>query len=144
MSRTITSANSVFMISVPNVFSAPFYVQGYATDDAFDLGDSDPVEVRKGVDGRKSSGYTPYLIEQTIRLQADSPSIDAFETWLAAMDSAREDFPCDATITIQSVNKAYQMLNGSLTRALKMPPAKKVLDPLVYRISWDIVTPQLI
>lgn len=148
MSRTITSANSIFTLVVgagqTAVFTAPIQVQGFATDDAFDIEDANPVEVRKGVDGKKSSGYTPYMTKMSIHLQADSPSIDLFDAWLAAMDAIQEDITADGSIYIPSVGKVYTMLNGSITRVSKMPPNKKVLEPQVYEITWDRVIPALI
>lgn len=141
MARTITSANSIFTLT-PGVaagFVAPIQVQGFATDDAFDIEDVNPVEVRKGVDGKKSSGYTPYTVKQSIHLQADSPSIDLFDQWLNAMDSIREDITCGGSIVIPSVGKVYTLLNGSITRVSKMAPNKKVLEPQTYEITWDAV-----
>jgi hypothetical protein len=140
MARTITSANSVFTLT-SSIIVVPFQVQGFATDDAFDIGDAAPVEVRKGVDGKKSSGYTPYMVSQTVHLQADSPSIDLFEALLAAMDAAQEDFTLDGSIVIPSVGKVYTLVNGSLIRVSKAPPAKKVLEPQIYEIMWDKVFP---
>jgi len=145
MSRTITSANDVFIITVQGLatllgINPQFQLQGFATDDAFDIGDSSPVLVRKGVDGRKSSGYTPFLIEQTIHLQADSSSIDFFDNWLAAMNSIQEDLPCDGSIVSPSVGKIYTLSNGSMTRNLQMAPNKKVKEPQAYQITWDTVT----
>lgn len=145
MARTITSANSTFILTVgagaTAVFTAPIQVQGYATDDAFDIEDANPVEVRKGVDGKKSSGYTPYMVKQSIHLQADSPSIDLFDAWLSAMDAIREDITCNGSIEIPSVGKIYTLVNGSMTRVSKMAPNKKVLEPQTFEIVWDKVIP---
>lgn len=143
MARSITSANDVFTLVVgagqTAVFTAPIQVQGFATDDAFDIEDSKPVEVRKGVDGRKSSGYTPYLTPMVIHLQADSPSIDLFDAWIAAMDAIQEDITCDGSIVSPSVSKVYTLTNGSITRISKMAPNKKVKEPQTYEITWDKV-----
>lgn len=141
MARTITSANSIFTLVVGGVFLAPIRVQGFASDDAFDIEDANPVEVRKGVDGKKSSGYTPYMVKQSIHLQADSPSIDLFDAWIAAMDATQEDITCNGSILIPSVGKVYALVNGSITRISKMAPNKKVLEPQTYEITWDKVIP---
>lgn len=145
MARTITSANDTFIINVPGLgalvglSSDQFQVQGFASDDAFDIEDSNPVEVRKGVDGKKSSGFTPFLVKQVVHLQADSASIDIFDAWLAAMKSQQEDMPGDAQITSPSVGKIYTLTNGSLTRITQMAPNKKVKEPQTYEITWDVV-----
>lgn len=143
MARTITSANDVFTLVVgagaTALFTAPIQVQGFATDDAFDIEDSNPVEVRKGVDGKKSSGFTPFMVKQVIHLQADSASIDLFDQWLAAMKAIQEDITCDGSIVSPSVGKIYTLSNGSLTRISQMSPNKKVKEPQVYEITWDTV-----
>lgn len=143
MARTITSANDVFTLVVgagaTAVFTAPIQVQGFATDDAFDIEDSNPVEVRKGVDGKKSSGFTPFMVKQVIHLQADSASIDLFDAWLAAMKALQEDITCDGSIVSPSVGKIYTLSNGSMTRISQMAPNKKVKEPQVYEITWDRV-----
>lgn len=137
MARTLTSANSEFVINVPAVFAGPQVIQGYMTDDAFGAEDVNPVEAKIGVDGRKSSGYTPYLVKQLIHVQADSPSIDFFEQWLAALNAVRDDLTADdASIWAPSLGKAYAFTNGSLTRAKPMPDAKKIFDGQSYEITW--------
>jgi hypothetical protein len=141
MARSITSANSIFTLNVPDVFDAPFQLQQFKADDAFDTEDVNPVEVRKGVDGRKASGYTPYNTKQTIAFMADSLSIDFFEAWLQAMDQAQEDFTCSGRITLTGVGKSYILTNGSLSRAKKISDAKKVLEGVTYEITWDTVEP---
>lgn len=144
MARTITSANDTFILDVSGLgallgIATQFQVQGFASDDAFDIEDSNPVEVRKGVDGKKSSGFTPFLVNQVIHLQADSPSIDLFDAWLAAMKAQQEDIPCDGSIVSPSVGKIYTLRNGSMTRISQMPPNKKVKEPQTYQITWDVV-----
>ncbi len=144
MARTITSANDTFILDVAGLgallgIATQFKVQGFASDDAFDIEDSNPVEVRKGVDGKKSSGFTPFLVKQVIHLQADSPSIDLFDAWLAAMKAQQEDITCDGSIVSPSVGKIYTLRNGSMTRISQMPPNKKVKEPQTYEITWDQV-----
>jgi hypothetical protein len=144
MARTITSANDTFTLDVSGLgvllgIATQFQVQGFATDDAFDIEDSNPVEVRKGVDGKKSSGFTPFLVKQVIHLQADSASIDLFDAWLAAMKAQQEDITCDGSIVSPSVGKIYTLRNGSMTRISQMPPNKKVKEPQTYEITWDQV-----
>lgn len=137
MSRTLTSANSEFVITVPGVFAGPQFIQGYMTDDAFGTEDVSPAEAKIGVDGRKSSGYTPYLVKQLIHIQADSDSIDIFEQWLGALNAVRDDLTGDASIWAPSLGKAWSFTNGTLTRAKVMPDAKKLFEGQSYEITWE-------
>jgi hypothetical protein len=138
MAITITSANSEFSITNEAVFGVPVTVQGYMVDDAFGTEDVTPAIAKIGVDGKKSSGYTPYLTKMLVHLQADSPSIAVFDQWLAAMKAARDDLPADsASIWAPSLGKAYALTNGTLSRAKVMPDAKQVFDGQTYMIEWE-------
>jgi hypothetical protein len=135
---TITSANSEFTINNAAVFPGPVVVQGYMVDDAFGTEDVTPAEAKIGVDGRKSSGFTPYLTKMLIHIQADSPSIALFDQWLGAMKAALDDLPADsASIWAPSLGKAYSFTNGTLTRAHIMPDAKKLFEGQSYMIEWE-------
>lgn len=148
----ITSANSAFTITpqlgtsalaglLPALAGIGFLVTGYASNDAFATEAVEPVEARKGVDGKASFGYTPYLTKQTITLQADSNAITVFETIVGAQDTLQQPILLDAALDIPSIGKAYLCQNGALTRVTKIPPAKKVLEEVTYEITWDVVTP---
>ena len=76
------SANSEFTLFIPAVSAGPVVLQGYAVDDAFDTANVKPAEAKMGVDGRKSSGYTPYLTVMKVHLMPDSPAVAIFDQWL--------------------------------------------------------------
>ena len=144
MSRTITSANSTFVLNIPGVFPIPLAIQGYAADDAFTVEPFDTAEALMGVDGKMSAGYTPTPKKLTVMLQADSPSLEIFDAWVGAMESAREVFFADATIVLPSIQKTYSLTKGALTNAVKLPPNKKVLQPVQYVITFESIQPALI
>ena len=137
--RTITSANAVITLSVPDVFDAPFQLQGFMTEDAWDTDETEPVQSRIGVDGVKSDGFTPFLTPQTFHFQADSLTIDLFEQWLAQMKSAREVFRASGTMLLTSTGKLYAMSRGSMTRIKQTPDGKKVLEGQAFQITWGDV-----
>ena len=91
---TITSANAVYMLAVTGMFPVPQRLEGFAADDVFDTEALTVAEVVMGVDGRLSAGYTPVPVKQNISLQADSPSIQLFETWYLAQKAAKEVYFC--------------------------------------------------
>lgn len=138
---TITSANSVFNIVVPKIYPVPQTLQGYAADDAFSIDSVDITENMIGVDGKKASGYTPYLVVMNIAFQANSQSILIFDTWLGVMTANKEDYPAYGTIFLPSVGRNYVCTNGSLSKAKPIPDAKKVLQPQQYTITWESVIP---
>lgn len=138
----ITSANSSFTLSVPDVFAAPQPLEGYATDDAFSTPEVEIAQYVKGVDGRASGAFVPFIITMQITFQADSESItDTMEAWASAMVSARATYFANGVIAIPSVKKQYQLINGLLTRITPLPQAKKILQPMTYQIMWDQAIP---
>lgn len=54
MSNTITSANAVFMLSVPGVTAAPTQLYEFGVDDAFLTEAVDATETQVGVDAYES------------------------------------------------------------------------------------------
>lgn len=141
MARTITSANSVFTLSIPDIFPIPIVLQGYATDDAFDNENVELAEAKMGVDGNMSAGYTPNVTKMTLHFQADSDSIDIFEQWGGAMKAAQEVFFAQASIVMPSVGRSYTCTQGALTGYKNLPDAKKLLEPPSYTITWESVAP---
>jgi hypothetical protein len=144
MPRTITSANSSFVLNIPGVFPVPIPLEGYAADDAFMVEPFDTAEALMGVDGKMSAGFTPNVKNLTVTLQADSPSLEVFDAWVGAMETNREVFYADATIVLPSISKTYNMRKGALKNATKLPDAKKVLQPVKYVIAFEAIEPALI
>lgn len=144
MARTITSANSQFVLTLIGLFPIPQRIQGYASDDAFAVEPYDMGENYMGVDGILSGGYTPNPKKQTIMLQADSPSLDVFDIWRGAIESSRDVIIAEAAIVLPSIGKAYVLHRGFLKSAQALPSAKKVLQPVPYVIEWQDVQSSLI
>lgn len=142
--RTITSANSQFVLTIPDVFPAPVVMQGYAADDAFSVEAFDVAETLMGVDGNMSAGFVPNVKKLTFMLQADSPSLAAIEAWLGAMETAREVIFASAVIVLPSTQRTYIFTKGVLTNAKKLPDGKKVLQPVPYVITWQDIKAVLI
>jgi len=138
----ITSANAVLTIT-PRVAGivgvGAFTVEGFASDDAFMSEAVDSAEAVMGVDGKMSVGYTPYIVKQTITLQADSPSITLFETILSAQNTLKAPVIVDAILAYPSVQKSYVFTKGALTRVTPFSAAKKILQPQQFELSWELV-----
>ena len=137
---TVTSANSQLSIAIDNVFPVPVIIQGFAVDDAFEGESVQQSETLMGVDGNLSAGkvFNPY--KMTIHLQADSPSVFLFDSWRSSQDAAIDVFAANGTIVMPSTGMIYTLTNGYLTMASPFPAVKKLLQPLVYEITWQIIT----
>lgn len=141
---TITAANSVFTLTIPDVFPTPQLLQGYATDDAFATDPVEPAEVVLGVDGIASAAFLPFLTKTIVALQADSPSLGIFDAWIGAMVADEETYLASGIVLLKSINKSYTLTKGVLTRSVQFPAAGKMLKPLSFEITWQKVVPAVV
>lgn len=139
--RTITSANSIFLLSISSLFPTPQQLQGFAADAAFAFDAVDPAETVIGVDGYMSVGYVPYMTVQTISIMPDSPSLYMFETWLAQSNLNRDVFVANGKIELPSIGRSYTLTRGVLTGAKAAPDAKKVLQAIEFKVTWNTIAP---
>jgi hypothetical protein len=144
MNDSITSANSVFTISVPGLFPVPQQLRGYSAEKAWNSDNLDLAEVQMGVDGRLTAGYTPNPVKQTISLQADSPSKHIFNSIANATKAARNIYYISGTIDLPSTGESFICTRGVLQAVKPLPDAAKVLQPMEFMIVWESVNPTLI
>jgi hypothetical protein len=139
MAATLTTANSVYMLVIPDLFPIPQQLQGYAADDIFSTEAVDSVEVVMGVDGHLSAGWVPTTKRQTITLQADSVSSLMFDDWQQSQEVVRDAFTANAFITLPSLGRIYTCTNGYLTNYMPMPDARRTLQPRRFQITWQSI-----
>lgn len=137
---TLTAANSVLTITAAGLFTAPQRIQGYATDDAFASDAVEFVESMMGVDGNLSFGFTPVPTKLNIMLQADSDSVDVFDTIAQSMKTAREVIIIGAQVLLPGTRRRYTFVKGAMTTYTSLPAVKKVLQPLAYSFTFEVVT----
>jgi len=137
---TLTGANSVLTLSIAGLYDAPVTIQGYALDDAFKSEAVPQAETRMGVDGRLSAGkiFSPYKI--TIMIQPDSPSLAIFETLRTTQDAVVDVFEASGVIFLPSIGMQYTLIRGFLTSAHPFPDVKKLLEPMPYEFTWNLIT----
>lgn len=134
---TITSANSIFMLTVDGVFTSPQQLQGFGVDEAFDTEAAETAVVELGVDGVAVSGWVPRLTRQTITLLPSAlASFNIFESWVAAMDQAREVLYANGVIILPSISRKYTLPQGTLTRFPALPNVKRTLRDRQFEITW--------
>ena len=138
---SITSANTILTLAIPLLFPTPVQLQGFATDDVYDIPRIKSVETLMGVDGVLSGGFIYVEILQDIMLQADSPSNSLFDTWWTQMQAAVDVYPANGSIVLPGIATKFTMVNGYLTGYTPAPAAKKVLQPRRFEISWNSIVP---
>ncbi len=139
--RTITSADSTFVISSADFALAATIIEGYAADAAFAMESAQTAETVMGVDGKLSAGWVPRPYVQTITLQADSPSRDVFDAIVAAQDAGRTIYRLNGVTTLPGNKRSYTQSRGVLSQHQAMPDGQRVLQPTVYQITWERVIP---
>lgn len=142
--KTITSANSIFLLAVGTIYPVQQRIEGFSADTAWMFDSVNNAEVYQGVDGKMSAGWVPHLTPMTIVLQPDKEGWEIFKNWHMAEESIREKLLADGTISIPSLGKRYVLSNGVLTGFDPAPGAKKTMQPLTYKITWETVTPSLL
>ncbi len=133
---SVTAADAVLTISIPLLFPVPQQIQGFASDDAFDLPQLKSAEVMMGVDGVLSSGFVFVPIPQTISLQADSLSNRLFDIWWAQMQAGKTTYQATGEIVLPAIGTKYALTQGVLTGYKPTPPVKKLLNPRSHEITW--------
>lgn len=136
---TLTVANSVIFLVIPDLFPVPQQLQGYAADDVLSTEAVDSVEVQMGVDGLLSGGWMPTPKRQTFTLQADSPSVTMFDAWQQSQEAIQDAYVANGFITLPSIGRIYTCTKGFLTSYTPMPDARKVLQPRKFTITWESI-----
>lgn len=138
---TLTSANSIFMLAIAGIFSAPQQLKGFSADNIFDMAEVETNQALMGVDGRLSAGRVLHPRVQTINLQADSASNNLFDTWNDQEQQAVETYFASGSVILKSVGTEYVLTRGTLTTYSQMPNAGKILQPRRFVITWEKVQP---
>ncbi|MEG4669620.1 hypothetical protein UXP85_25560, partial [Enterobacter cloacae] len=135
MSNTITSADSIFALTVTNLFPSAQTLEGYAADAMFALGDTEMAVSVRGADGKLSGGFVFGEYLQTITIMPDSPSRELFETWQLTSLTSKAVFRCNATIILPAISRKFTLTNGILQRVKAIPDAQRVLQAMTFQIN---------
>lgn len=139
MSNTITSADSIFALTVTNLFPSAQTLEGYAADAMFALGDTEMAVSVRGADGKLSGGFVFGEYLQTITIMPDSQSRELFETWQLTSLTSKAVFRCNATIILPAISRKFTLTNGILQRVKAIPDAQRVLQAMTFQINWESV-----
>lgn len=143
MPGTITSANSVFILTVPGIYPQGIQLQGYSAEKAWSTDAQEITESQIGVDGVKASGFVPAMVPQTVSLLANSVSRRIFNNIIDATKANKDAIVFQGTITLPSTGESYSCLNGTVKNSKRIPDAGKVLNPVDIQIEWQDIVPTL-
>jgi hypothetical protein len=139
---SITSANAIIMLSVDSVYNAPQQLQGWATDDIYDIPTSQLAEVRMGADGKLTGGLIYTSTPITYAFQADSSSCAVFDQWGLTQETYGDLYYANGSIQLNPLGTKWSMTKGILTSWQRIPPGRRVLEVRRAVITWQSVTPQ--
>lgn len=136
---TLTVANSIIVMLVPDLFPAPQRLSGYAADDIMTTEPVDSVEVVMGLDGFMSAGWMPTPKIQTFVFQADSESTFIFDAIQQSQEVVKDAYEIDMFITLPAISRIYTCTKGFLTNYSPVPDARKIFQPRRFRITWQSI-----
>jgi len=142
--RTLTSMNSVLMMSQDDIFPVAVRIEEFATDAAIAAEEVENGVAMMGVDGKMSYARVPYITVFTITLQADSKSIDTFQLLEDFEKQRREKLPVRFTLSIPGTKEAYTFTKCVLTNMTPLPPHTRTLGQRTYRVSCERIDRVLI
>lgn len=138
--NTITSADSVVLLTIDTLYDDAQTLQGYMADRAFETDAVDVAELVRGVDGILSAGWVPYTPRVTLSIMPDSLSAPIFENWVEAERSQRAKLIAQMQIDIPSTRRRYTCTNGYLASIVAIPAALRVLQGRPYIIAFDTIS----
>lgn len=133
----ITSANATAILTIEDLYSTGFTLEGFSTDQSVTAEDVEFAQTRMGVDGKLAAGFTPNEFKLTIMLEANSSSVEKLNELQSAMTLNNKIYVCSLQITIPSIGLEYKFTNGVLTSATVMPGLKKILDPTSWAFAFQ-------
>lgn len=139
---SITAANAIITIGIPGIFNLPQQIQGFSSDDIFDVETIEMIEESMGIDGILTAGFKFVPIPMSVSLQADSVSVGIFDFWAGSQQAGIDAFPGFGTLALPSLQKKWVLNKGYLKGWPPMPSAGKVLKPLKYNMVWGQMIPQ--
>lgn len=140
----ITSANASVVISSADMALAATQLEGFGADAAFATEDVESAITQIGVDGKMSAGWVPRITNMPITLNPASSSVAVFDAIITTSDTLRAPVFVNCVVQIPSINKAYTLTKGVLTRVKQMPDGGRVLGEQRFNLAFESCRPAII
>lgn len=138
---SITSADAVLMLAVPDLYDTPQVLQQFSVDDIYGFARQRIAETAMGADGYMTGGVVFNAVQQTITLMADSPSSEIFDVWAQNQITQKRVYRANMTALLNSLGKKWTCTRGILVEYDPAPQAQKLLRPRAFIIEWERVSP---
>ena len=113
----LTAANCSIAFVVPGLagFAVSQILEGFASDEVYDLDEIENIETLMGVDGVLSGGWVWKPQPHHIMLQADSPSCAFFDAWNSQQAATQQTYPANCVTRLPALGLKMLHTNGYLT-----------------------------
>lgn len=133
----ITSANSILVMTVEDLYPAGVRLQQFAVDNAATMDQIQIAETRMGVDGHMAAGYTPAIHPLVIHLEASSPSYQIMVNLYQAERALRTPLDITMVATIPSIGQVYTWSVGTLKSGSPFHSVQRVLSPSQWGFDFE-------
>ena len=134
---SITAANASLYLTSSVSFPSPQLVEQWAVDEAFASAAVKIAETLIGVDGKKSAGYTPYLVPLKLSLMADSVSMSIFDILIGNQKALEEVEDVDVTLSVPAIGMQFIFTTGNMETVNLIPDAGKVLKKRDFELKFQ-------
>lgn len=137
----ITSADSIFTLTVANLFNAPVRLENWSAERFWDAPEFEQVETRMSIDGNLNAGWVPNAIDMPLTFQPNSASVVVFEGIQTAQAGGRTPYILGGTVSIPSLGRKYTLVRGVLISGSALPAAGRLLEERTFNLRWERVYP---
>lgn len=138
--NNITSANASIWVVILEKYPAGFALDHFATDTALSMDSVVQAEVRMGVDGKMSAGFTPTTKVVTINLEPGSQAATFFDLTFQAQQTFKTLYNINMVCTIPDINRVYVWDNGVMREGTPLPSLSTVLEPTTWVFEFERMT----
>lgn len=137
---SITSANAVCTLSVPDLFDTPITLEQWGSDQAWKNDAVQPVETNLTIDGVLQAGWVPTTKTVTFTLSPASPSKAFFDQLNDEQTTSREIYRINMDLAIPSLSERHTGRRGVLKSYKPIADGAKVLQPMEFAIEFEQLT----
>ena len=135
----VTSANAQLVLACETIYPSGVQLNGFSTDSVMSSDPVDRTEARQSVDGRLVAGviYNPQPV--AITLEANSPSLEVFETIRDAMAHNKKPYALTLTVVLPALDKTVVYRRGVLVSGPTIPALGRTLQPTTWTMQFQEV-----
>lgn len=139
-SRTITSADAKMLLVAVGVFDSPVPIEGFSTDSMWTSDAKQTGEFQMGADGKLSAGFVFAPTRISVTLQADSQSIDFFDTIAQTQQQRKKLIEIRGVVAIPAIRKKFALQKFYMENWQPLPTAGRVLAPRPFALIGESCT----